>query len=220
MRRGRCPTHARPAPDSTPREKRVATAAPTASWAAILGFEAPPDNAGAKLGASGLSYDIGLGSANKNANTAGAGSKSDSWELLGSRSRRRKRRGSTSDSDALRRALGTDGLVHRATPAPAPAPAPTTPRGGRGRTPGGTQILRLRAPAPSPVAAPPSERRLDFSTPAQQRPAPAPSSADARRAAGRPSAARGSSREDVKERHHFEGRLYGTSSIFTDLEYP
>ena len=54
----------------------AAPAAPSASWAAILGFEAPPDNAGAKLGASGLSYDIGLGSANKNANTAGAGSKS------------------------------------------------------------------------------------------------------------------------------------------------
>ena len=54
----------------------AATAAPTASWAAILGFEAPPDNAGAKLGASGLSYDIGLGSANKNSNAAGAGSKS------------------------------------------------------------------------------------------------------------------------------------------------
>ena len=54
----------------------AATAAPTASWAAILGFEAPPDNAGAKLGASGLTYDIGLGSANKNANTAGGGSKS------------------------------------------------------------------------------------------------------------------------------------------------
>ena len=52
------------------------TAAPSASFAAILGFEAPPDNAGAKLGASGLTYDIGLGSANKNANTAGAGSKS------------------------------------------------------------------------------------------------------------------------------------------------
>ena len=54
----------------------AATVAPTASWAAILGFEAPPDNAGAKLGASGLTYDIGLGSANKNANTAGGGSKS------------------------------------------------------------------------------------------------------------------------------------------------
>ena len=52
------------------------TSAPSASFAAILGFEAPPDNAGAKLGASGLTYDIGLGSANKNANTAGAGSKS------------------------------------------------------------------------------------------------------------------------------------------------
>ena len=48
------------------------TSAPPASFAAILGFEAPPDNSGAKLGASGLSYDIGLGSANKNANTAGA----------------------------------------------------------------------------------------------------------------------------------------------------
>ena len=52
------------------------TSAPSASFAAILGFEAPPDNAGAKLGASGLTYDIGLGSANKNANTAGGGSKS------------------------------------------------------------------------------------------------------------------------------------------------
>ena len=52
----------------------AATAA--AALGGHLGFEAPPDNAGAKLCASGLTYDIGLGSANKSANTAGAGSKS------------------------------------------------------------------------------------------------------------------------------------------------